>query len=75
MIKTVSHHIKDFIDTNTKVYLLAAIASWSLQDVAVLFSIFVSGVTLIYVVLNCFEKYQNIKLNHNKLEEAEKEND
>lgn len=75
MIKTVSHHIKDFIDTNTKVYVLAAIASWSLQDVAVLFSILVSAATLIYVVLNCFEKYQNIKLNHKKLEEAEKEND
>ena len=60
-------HIKEFVDTNTKVYLLAAIASWSLQDVAVFFSILVSAVTLVYVVLNCIEKLQSIKLNNKKL--------
>ena len=64
-------HIKEFVDTNTKVYLLAAIASWSLQDVAVFFSILVSAVTLIYVVLNCIEKLQSIKLNNKKLREKD----
>ena len=64
-------HIKEFVDTNTRVYLLAAIASWSLQDVAVFFSILVSAVTLVYVVLNCIEKFQSIKLNNKKLKDKD----
>ena len=64
-------HIKEFVDTNTKVYLLAAIASWSLQDVAVFFSILVSAVTLVYVVLNCIEKLQSIKLNNKRLKDKD----
>lgn len=75
MIHNLAHNLKEFIDTNTKVYLLAAIASWSLQDVAVLFSIIVSCVTTIYIILNCIEKRQNIKLNKKKLELLEKKNE
>ena len=71
MIHNLTHNLKGFIDTNTKVYLLAAIASWSLQDIAVFFSILVSVVTFVYVILNCVEKVQNIKLNKKKLEEKD----